>query len=271
MKKLLFCSLILMFYCLCSAAIAQDYLLGPDDVLKISVYREKELDRKVRVSPNGYISFPLLGKVKAKGLTVSELENSLTKGLKKYLKNPQVTIFTAEYSTITVTGQVKKPSSYPLKGALTVIEAIGMAGGFTSTAAQNEVKVMRKNNDKQKTIIVKVADIADINEKGDKSKDILLQRGDIVFVPESTITVTGQVKKPNSYPLKEGLTVIEAIGMAGGFTKYAARNKVKILRIENNKKKTIKVKVADINEEGDKTMDVPLRRNDVVFVPESLF
>ena len=246
----------------------QAYRLGPDDVLEITVYREAELNRKVRVSADGYISFPLLGKVKAKGFTVSELENSLTKGLKTYLKNPQVTIFTAEYSTITVTGQVKKPNSYPLKGALTVIEAIGIAGGFSSTAAQNEVKVMRNDKGKQKTILVKVADI---NENGDKSRDILLKRGDIVFVPESTITITGQVKKPNSYPLKEGLTVIEAIGMAGGFTKYASRNNVKILRIENNKKKTIKVKVADINEEGDKTLDVTLRRNDVVFVPESLF
>lgn len=249
-------------------AYAQDYLFGPDDALQITVYREVELDRTVRVSSGGFISFPLLGKIRAEGLTISELENTMAEGLKKFLKNPQVTVLITEYGTITVIGQVKKPGAYPLKGELTVIEAIGRAEGFTETAAQNDVKVMRTENGKEKTLEVR---IADISERGDKSKDVSLKRGDIVFVPESTITVTGQVKNPGSYPLKGGLTVIEAIGMAGGFTKFASRNKVKVMRIENGEKKTLRVKVAKINELGDKTMDVTLRRGDTIFVPESLF
>lgn len=163
-------------------SLAQDYHLGPDDALKITVYREDELEREVRVSSDGYISFPLLGKVKAEGLTVSELENRLTEGLKRYLKKPQVTVFIQEYSTITVTGQVRKPDSYPLRGELTVIEAIGLAGGFTKIASRNNVKVMRIENGEKKTITVRVADIS---KKGDKTKDISLKRGDIVFVPES--------------------------------------------------------------------------------------
>lgn len=163
-------------------AYAQDYRLGPDDVLEITVYREKELDRKVRISSDGYMSFPLLGKVKAGNLTVSELENNLIMGLKKYLKNPQVTVFISQYSTITVSGQVKKPGSYPLKGRLTVIEAISLAGGFTKIAAKNKVKVMRLENNEEKTILVKVASI---NKRGDKLEDVSLKRGDIVFVPES--------------------------------------------------------------------------------------
>ena len=163
-------------------SLAQDYHLGPDDALKITVYREDELEREVRVSSDGYISFPLLGKVKAEGLTVPELENRLTEGLKRYLKRPQVTVFIQEYSTITVTGQVRKPDSYPLRGELTVIEAIGLAGGFTKIASRNNVKVMRIENGEKKTITVRVADIS---KKGDKTKDISLKRGDIVFVPES--------------------------------------------------------------------------------------
>lgn len=161
---------------------AQDYLIGPDDVLKITVYREEDMDRTVRVSSDGYISFPLLGKVKAEGLTVSGLERSLIMELIKYLKNPQVTVFIQEYGTITVSGQVEKPGSYPLKGEMSVIEAISMAGGFTKIAAQNGVKVMRLEEGKKKTILVRVADIS---KKGDKTKDIPLKRGDIVFVPES--------------------------------------------------------------------------------------
>ena len=161
---------------------AQDYLVGPDDALKITIYREEDMDREVRVSSDGYISFPLLGKVKVEGLTVPELENSLSEGLKRYLKNPQVTVFIQEYSTITVSGQVEKPGSYSLRGEVSVIEAISLAGGFTKIAAKNGVKVMRLDNGKKKTIIVRVADIS---RKGDKTEDVQLKRGDILFVPES--------------------------------------------------------------------------------------
>ncbi|MFH1776616.1 MAG: polysaccharide biosynthesis/export family protein [Candidatus Omnitrophota bacterium] len=165
-----------------SNSYAEDYLIGPDDVLGISVYREEELDRKVRVSSDGYFSFPLIGQVKADGMSVSVLKVAMEQMLKKYIKNPQVNIFIEEYSTITVTGQVKSPGAYPLKGELSVVEVIGMAGGFTKIAAQNNVKIMRIENNEKKTIRVKVADI---NKTGDKTKDVPLQRGDIIFVPES--------------------------------------------------------------------------------------
>ncbi len=252
----------------CGPAHARDYQLGPDDVLEISVYREPELNRTVRVSSNGYISLPMMGKIMAVGLTVSDLENRISEEYKQYIKNPQVSVYIVEYATITVIGQVEKPGSYPLKGELSVLQAIGLAEGFTGIAAQNDVKVMRMKNGVKRTIDIKVADI---NAEGDKTRDVWLERGDIVFVPESTVTVTGQVKNPGSYPLKSGLTVIDVLGMAGGFTKFASRNKVKVMRIENGEKKTITVKVADINRRGDKTIDVTLRRNDTIFVPESLF
>jgi protein involved in polysaccharide export with SLBB domain len=176
--------IILSVVCLLAPlAHAQEYHLGPDDALGISVYREDELNRNVRVSSDGYISFPLLGKVQVEGLTVPELEDRLTEGLKRYLKKPQVTVFIQEYSTITVTGQVNKPGSYPLRGKLTVIEAIGLAEGFTKIAARNDVRILRvESGGNEKTIKVKVADIG---KKGDRSKDVPLQRGDVVFVPES--------------------------------------------------------------------------------------
>ena len=82
---------------------AQDYRLGPDDVLEITVYREDELYREIRISSNGSISFPLLGEVKAAGLTTNELEKTLEEKLTKYMKKPQVTVFIKEYSTITKT------------------------------------------------------------------------------------------------------------------------------------------------------------------------
>ncbi|MFC1576072.1 polysaccharide biosynthesis/export family protein [Candidatus Omnitrophota bacterium] len=178
MKKLLILSAI--FCLLFTATYADDYVLVSDDTLKIKVYREKELDRIVRIAPDGYISFPLLGKVKAAGLTASELEEKLTEDLKKYLKKPHVTVYMN--TAITVTGQVEEPGSYPLTGGLTVIKAIGLADGFTKIAARNNVIVMRVEKGKKKTMKVRVADIS---KKGDLTQDVLLKNGDVVFVPES--------------------------------------------------------------------------------------
>jgi len=161
---------------------AQDYLVGPDDVLKITVYREEDMDRTVRVSADGYISFPMIGNVKVGGLSVAELERAMALELIRFLKNPKVSVFIEEYATITVSGQVEKPGSFSLKGGLTVVEAISMAGGFTKIAAKNAVKIMRLENGEKKSITVKVADIS---KRGDKSKDVSLKRGDIVYVPES--------------------------------------------------------------------------------------
>jgi polysaccharide export outer membrane protein len=161
---------------------AQDYLIGPDDVLEITVYREEELNRRVRISSDGHIYFPLIGEVKAEGMSISMLKLLIEQMLRRYIKNPQVTVFIEEYSTITVSGQVDKPGSYPLKGELSILEAISLAGDFTKIAARNNVKVLRRENGEEKIIRVRVADI---RKTGDKSKDILLQRGDIIVVPES--------------------------------------------------------------------------------------
>lgn len=166
--------------------VSPEYKIGPQNVLQIDVYygRDKNLERKVRVSSTGYINFPLLGEVEVSGLTVNEAAKKLTELLEKdYLVNPQVSIFIEEYSTVSVIGQVTKPGTYPIKGRLTVVEAISLAEGFTKIAAPNGVKVLRTNPDGTKTTMnVKAGDI--ING-GKKEDDIQLQSGDIVTVPES--------------------------------------------------------------------------------------
>ncbi len=163
-----------------------DYIVGPENVLKIDVYygRDKNLFRTVRVSAKGYINFPLLGEVKVDGLTVNQLENRLTELLEKdYLVNPQVSVFIEEYSTVSILGQVQKPGTYPIKGKLSAVQLISEAGGFTKIAATNDVYVIRNNSDgTKKKFRVKVNDV--IN-KGKEDDDVQLQQGDIVTVAES--------------------------------------------------------------------------------------
>jgi len=166
--------------------VSSEYKIGPQNVLQIEVYygRDRNLSRKVRVSSTGYINFPLLGEVEVNGLSINECSDKLRALLEKdYLVNPQVSIFIEEYSTVSVIGQVTKPDNYPIKGKLSVVEAIALAGGFTKIAAPNWVKILRTNTDGTKTTIeVKAGDI--ING-GKKNEDIQLQSGDIVTVPES--------------------------------------------------------------------------------------
>ena len=162
------------------------YTIGPENVLQIDVYygRDKELSRKVRVSSRGRITFPLLGEVDALGLSVAELENKITDLLNRdYLVNPQVSVFIEQYSTVSILGQVKEPGSFEIKGNLSLVELISLAGGFTKIAATNDVRVMRTLPDGEKTTIKVKAN--DIINKGRDEDDIQLKPGDIIMVPES--------------------------------------------------------------------------------------
>lgn len=162
------------------------YRIGPADLLEISVYQEKDLERKVRVSPDGVITMPLAGTVKVAGLGVADAEKAVTERLRRYLIAPQVSIFIAEYGNkqVYVLGEVAKPGSYPLptEAGLTVIEAITLAGGFSQYAAPDKTRVIRKKPGGSANIPI---DVSAVTKRGDKSKDIPLEPNDVVYVPES--------------------------------------------------------------------------------------
>ena len=182
MKKL-FLALILIFciFAFLSSAIALDYRLAPDDILRISVYREENLNREVRVASDGKISLPLLGEIKVEGMTIPEIEELITVRLRKYIVRPQVTVFLQKYSTITVAGEVENPGVYPLEERYTVSDAISVAGGFNKYAKRNTVRLIRVEDGKKKVYIVRVAHI---RYTGDRTKDIPLKSGDVIFVAE---------------------------------------------------------------------------------------
>lgn len=163
-----------------------DYRISGADLLNITVFGEKDMDRQARVGQNGMISFPLVGTVKVGGLTVPEAEAALAGKLGDFLKNPQVTIFIKEYGNkkVFVFGQVTKPGAVelPTEMKMTVLEAISQAGGFTPIAAPDRTKVVRLVNGQSVSFVVEVSAIT---KRGEKQKDIALEPNDIVFVPES--------------------------------------------------------------------------------------
>lgn len=182
---------VLALWCLsCSgAALAQTakYKLQPTDVLIITVNGQPTLDTKTRVSSDGYITFPLLGKVSVGGLTVQDLEAHLKMLLEKdYLVSAQVVVFIEQYHPrqVSVIGEVNKPGKYdmPEEKDMTLLEAIAMAGGFTKNAYLKKIKIMRVKDGVKEIFAV---DVRDITIHDMKEKDIVLEPEDVVIIPES--------------------------------------------------------------------------------------
>lgn len=164
-----------------SSGSAEDYLIGANDVLEIAVYGEEDLTQEVRVTTSGYISYPLLGRIKAAGKSVGELEDFIHRALAKdYIRDPQVKVFVKEFSNVYVFGQVGEPGPYLFKGGMTVLQAITTAGGFTKIANARKVRIVRTHGGERKVIHINVSEIT----KGDE-EDVILQPGDTVVVPES--------------------------------------------------------------------------------------
>ena len=162
------------------------YILQPGDLVEIKVFMEDDMDRTLRISGSGSVTYPLVGSIQLAGNTVEQAEERMGQALQRYLKNPQVSMLIKEYSnkTVHVLGQVKKPASIelPPEKSLTVLEAITSAGGFTDVAAISKVRVLRMKDGKQQTLDV---DVTQITKQGNKSLDLELLPGDVVFVPQS--------------------------------------------------------------------------------------
>ncbi|MGY6276076.1 polysaccharide biosynthesis/export family protein [Methylomonas sp. MgM2] len=166
-----------------SFAIDESYRINKGDKLKINVWQEENLQSEVAVSPDGTISFPMVGIVQAAGKTIEEFQNLLRERLEEYIPGPEVnvTLLSADGNLIYVIGEVARPGPYPMNKNLDVMQALSMAGGFTPFAAKNDIRILRHDLEgHSKTIPFAYGDIED----GDAlDTNILLQSGDTIIVP----------------------------------------------------------------------------------------
>lgn len=162
-----------------------EYIIGPEDVLDISVWKNAELSKTVTVRPDGMISLPLIGDIKAAELTPDKLRNAIAAKLKEYQNEAVVSVILHETNSnkVFILGEVARPGTYILKRKTTFLQAIALAGGFTQFASKNKIVVVRQKADdgKEEKMIISFDDIIDINSKSDKN--ILLRPGDTIFVP----------------------------------------------------------------------------------------
>jgi polysaccharide export outer membrane protein len=250
-------------------------IIGPGDLLEVSVLGIEELSRRVQVLGDGSITLPPLGNFLVAGQTVQQLEATVAKMLadNQLVNDPQVSIFVAESvgGGVSVQGAVLKPGMYNLVGRNTLIEVVGQAGGLAHDAG-GRILVMRGNPESdQETLEI---DVERLMEEGDSTANISLRAGDIVVVPRGRklrVYVTGAVEKPGAveYSSTEGITVLQAITAAGGPTERANLKKVTInRRLSDGTEDRIQVNVKKI--QNGKEPDIPLERNDTVVVGEWL-
>lgn len=262
------------------SAPGQDYKVGGYDVLNIIVYEEKDLSRQaVRVSADGYISFPLVGRLLVDNMTPSEIETLISQKLaeQKYLLEAHVSVMVTEYRSkqYLVLGAVHTPGSHPLQARERVLDALSKAGGLQTEKVGKRAMVIRAENPntaQEQKIVINI-DLQGLLKGKDQVSNIPLLDKDALFVPAAEyFFIMGQVRNPGSFPIPEKeITLVEAISLAGGFTPIASRNRTRILRVEEGVEKIIEVKVDAITKEGMKIKDVVIQPNDVIIVPESFF
>lgn len=251
---------------------AAEYVVGPQDVLSITVFNEPALSGRFTVEGDGTINYPLIGRVAVAGKTLRAIQEGLTKQLAAgYLVNPQVTVLVEQYrsQSIFVMGEVRQPGKHIITGTLSLLEALSQAGGPTATAG-TEVIVRRPKDPgappgpvdpTDDTLSDVVARVSLQDVQTGRAVHVTIRDGDTIFVPKAEMFfVTGHVRSPGSYVWEKGMTVLKAISLAGGITERGARNRVKIIRIVNGQRKEIRVKMTD-----------PVLPNDTVEVPQRYF
>lgn len=252
--------------------------IGAGDVIRVVVAGQQNLTGDFEVDPEGTISYPILGKVKVAGFATSALEKKLVTLLSEgYLKKPDVSVTVKEFRSrrVFVTGELGKPGPYPLKGDRTLLTLMSDIGSLQPDVGHEVIIVRPPQTDSGDvpsetqaigTLPNEVpgAQVIRLNLKellsGNPAKNAELEPGDTVYFPKAAnVYVMGNVSKPGAIRFQEGMTVFQALTLAGGVTEKGSQ-KVKIFRIVNGKQTEIKPKPTDL-----------LQPEDTIRVPERFF
>jgi polysaccharide export outer membrane protein len=285
------------------------YRIGPDDVLDISVFAAPELNRIVRVSSGGDISLPLLGSVRAAGLTPVGLESHLQDLLRRsYMKDPHVSVFVRDLQShpVSVMGAVKTPGVFQVRGPKTLLEVLSLAGGLSDDAGDTAI-IMRgatsvPRSDREPSTVPgdipsppptaasvssgkahldadahsrdlgMQVNLKDLLDSADPHYNAVVYPGDIVKVTRAGVVyVVGEVKKPGGFTLKssEKLSVLQAIALSEGLTPTAAKSNARVIRTDPVTGERKEFGI-DLNKiMKGKDQDIVLESKDIVFVPNS--
>lgn len=255
------------------ATMTPDFTLGRGDVLSILVYDEPDLSlNSIPVGPNGHISLPLVGSVKAEGLTPEEFTDLLTKRLSEYVFEPQVSVMVLEFKSIefTIFGEVVHPGVYPLETNVTITEAIARAGGLnkgqfraTSVELADLTNAFISRNGK----VLPVNFVALVRD-GDMRFDIELFPGDFVYIPSGLsqeVYILGEIAEPMAFAYRENMPMSRTMAMAEGFTHDADLTRIHIVRGTLQNPTLIVSNFEDVLK--GRAQDVALQPGDIIYIP----
>ncbi|MCF6291637.1 MAG: polysaccharide biosynthesis/export family protein [Desulfobacterales bacterium] len=158
------------------------YVIGPGDMLEVSVWKNKDLTKGVIVLPDGRISFPLIGEVVAAGKTVAQLKSELEKKLSRYVTDPVLSVSVNQINSmlIYVIGKVRQPGRFVLNANINVLQGLALAGGLTPFAKKDRIRILRQEKGTTTSFSFNYDEVAD---NRNLAQNILLQRGDVLVVP----------------------------------------------------------------------------------------
>jgi protein involved in polysaccharide export with SLBB domain len=257
---------------------APEYLLGPDDVLEITL-RDVDVSKEtVAVRPDGYVSFSLVENVRASGLTANQVDEAITRELSRFLRSPKVDVAVTQFrskmvsvlgavQTVVTSGTKSGQGRYPLRTKTTVLDIILEAGGTTSDAQLDRVQLIRGDHSYR-------LNLQRVLNTGDQRPNAVLQGGDIVIVPGTSqlskkVVVLGEVRGSGVYMFAEDVSLVEALGRAGGLTTSALRDDVRVIRGLGSQPEMFSVDYARITGLGELQRNLTLENNDIVYVPRS--
>ena len=263
-----------------------DYQVGPEDLLEISFFGQDEMNGEVRVNGQGKISMALVGEMQVAGLSPREIENRLYNLYKEgqFFTNPQIKVLVKEYrhQRVVVTGAVARPGAYEIIGPRTLLEIIGQAGGLSEKASE-VIHVIRSQSAPERAKALTVAskepfspgsetiviDLRRLLGDGSMQLNLPIKNGDVIHAPfAENAYVLGAVRRPGNVPVKEKLTVAQAIALAGGLDPILASNNVTVVRFDGNGQRIdLKYNLKQVVQEGD--LDPLVKQSDVIFVEES--
>lgn len=257
---------------------APEPLLIAGDLLKISVFRQPEMELEVRIPTDGSIAFPLIGAVKASGKTSGLLEQEIRRRLERdFLQEAHVTVTVSEFTKrrVYIVGAVAKPGGYEIypHQRLTILQTVAAAEGFTDRAYKEYVQIVRRRGATEREVIrLSLVEVERMLARGRAEADLELWPDDLVVIPGAVRVayVLGAVSKPGQIdvPNDARVTVSMAVSQAGSYTKFAATGRVQVLR-QTPGGETQKIAVdLDSVLNGQLELDIPLLPGDVVWVPE---
>ncbi|HET7362571.1 MAG TPA: polysaccharide export protein EpsE [Burkholderiales bacterium] len=240
-----------------------EYRLGPGDGIRISVFQNPNLTLETRVAEDGAISYPLIGRVRIGGETLSGAEALIARALEagEFIQSPQVTIvlMQARSSQVSVLGLVNRAGRFPLETLNTrVSEVIAMAGGITREGADFVILSGERNG----KYFRKEIDVAALFLAGQHDDDVLVAGGDVIYVQRAPqFYVYGEVNRPGSYRLERGMTLRQALAQGGGPTQRGTEKNLRLYRR----------KASGELEASSPRLSEPVQADDVLYVGESLF